>query len=123
MNEQGSHEKKDFTFQTIRFLAFSSWGLIIGSLIFCGALYIYFSHERKRKDQRPLFAGREAPPEPRLQANAAADLAEMRKAEDRILSTYGWVDRAAGIVRLPIDRAMDLISKEGLPTRKQNAAK
>jgi hypothetical protein len=33
------------------------------------------------------------------------------------LSSYGWVDREAGIVRIPIDRAMDLLAERGLPAR------
>lgn len=28
------------------------------------------------------------------------------------LDTYGWVDRKAGIIRIPIDRAMDLLIEE-----------
>jgi hypothetical protein len=35
----------------------------------------------------------------------------------RRLSSYGWVDREAGIVRIPIDRAMDLLAERGLPAR------
>lgn len=35
-------------------------------------------------------------------------VAEQREA----LSNYGWVDRDAGIVEIPIDRAMELVSEE-----------
>jgi hypothetical protein len=31
------------------------------------------------------------------------------------LSHYGWVDRAAGIAHIPIDRAIDILAKRGLP--------
>lgn len=34
--------------------------------------------------------------------------AELRRAEDEELSTYGWADREAGFVRIPIERAMAL---------------
>ena len=57
------------------------------------------------------------PPEPRLQDNAVEDLRRMRAAEDRILNGYGWVDRKKGVVRIPIDRAMDLLAQRGLPGR------
>jgi hypothetical protein len=33
------------------------------------------------------------------------------------LEGYGWVDRQAGVVRLPIERAMELVLERGLPTR------
>ncbi len=35
--------------------------------------------------------------------------------EDHILSTYAWVDQKAGTVRVPIDRAIDLLAAKGLP--------
>jgi hypothetical protein len=34
-----------------------------------------------------------------------------------LLEGYGWVDREAGVVRLPIERAMELLLERGLPTR------
>ncbi len=60
----------------------------------------------------------ELPPEPRLQVNAPEDLAKMRREEDAILDSYGWVDNQNGIVRIPISRAMELIAQRGLPPLK-----
>ena len=57
------------------------------------------------------------PPEPRLQTNPREDLADLRRAEDRVLDSYGWVDKDAGIVRIPIDEAMRLTVERGLPAR------
>lgn len=42
----------------------------------------------------------------------AARLAELRGKELTGLTTYGWVDQSAGVVRLPIDRAMELVVAE-----------
>ena len=39
--------------------------------------------------------------------------------EEQTLNSYGWVDQQAGVVRIPIDRAMDLLAQRGLPTRPQ----
>lgn len=61
------------------------------------------------------------PPEPRLQLSPRKDMEDMRAQEDRILNSYGWVDRARGRVRLPIARAMELTLREGLPTRPAEA--
>ena len=44
----------------------------------------------------------------------------MRAAEDKILNGYGWVDQAHGVVRVPIDRAIDMLAQRGLPSRPQN---
>lgn len=55
------------------------------------------------------------PPEPRLQANPQADMRTMREKEETILNHYGWVDPNRGVVRIPIDRALDLVAEHGLP--------
>lgn len=54
-------------------------------------------------------------PQPRLEVKPGANLAELRAAEDVDLNSYGWVDRNAETVRIPIDRAMQLILERGLP--------
>ena len=38
------------------------------------------------------------------------------ESQEKLLNTYGWIDRQNGIVRLPIDRAMELLLERGLPT-------
>ena len=60
---------------------------------------------------RPQF------PEPRLQVAPQDDLATFRAREDEELKTYEWVDRKAGVVRIPIEKAMDLLVRKGLPVR------
>ena len=62
------------------------------------------------------------PPEPRIQANAAGDMKMLRDRDDALLTTYGWVDRPAGVVRVPIDVAMKLVLEEGLPVRQPQSA-
>jgi hypothetical protein len=49
---------------------------------------------------------------PMLQTDPAADLAGFRAREDSVLRGYGWVDRAAGKVRVPVERAMELWLKQ-----------
>lgn len=56
-------------------------------------------------------------PQPRLLVNEPSSLADFRKREQEALSTYGWIDQNAGVVRIPIDRAKDLIVERGLPVR------
>ncbi len=62
--------------------------------------------------------GAEAPPEPRLQLNAPLDLKQLREQEDAVLNGYGWVDKSSGTVRMPIERAIDLLAQRGLPPLK-----
>jgi hypothetical protein len=54
------------------------------------------------------YARRE-PPEPRLQVDPIGDLAALRAREAAQLNGYGWVDRQAGVVHIPIERAMELL--------------
>jgi hypothetical protein len=39
-------------------------------------------------------------------------LADLRAADAEALSKYGWVDQSKGLVRLPIQRAMELVLEE-----------
>jgi hypothetical protein len=56
---------------------------------------------------------------PHLQVSPEEDLKLFRSRQDAELNTYGWIDRTAGVVRIPIARAMDLLLERGLPTRSQ----
>ena len=46
-----------------------------------------------------------------------ANLRSFRQREDAELHSYGWVDRNAGTLRIPIDRAKDLLLERGLPVK------
>jgi hypothetical protein len=59
------------------------------------------------------------PPRPRLEEHPAIEIQQLHAQEDRILSTYGWMDKKTGVVRIPIDRAMELELERGFPTRKE----
>jgi hypothetical protein len=60
---------------------------------------------------------RSEPPLPRLQPNPRADLLALRAEEDAVLKTYAWVDKGRGIVRVPIERAIEVLAQRGLPAR------
>jgi hypothetical protein len=54
---------------------------------------------------RPYF------PAPREQPNPRADLDALRASEEAELNSYGWMDKPAGVVRIPIDRAIELLAQ------------
>jgi hypothetical protein len=81
----------------------------------------------------PLATARQVPPDPRLQSLPGVPLvgesmpdgedpfmstsfADFQRKQNEALSSYGWVDRQAGIVHIPIDRAIELTLEKGLPT-------
>ena len=61
-------------------------------------------------------------PNPQLEIDERTQLDQIRLTEEETLATYGWVDQKAGVIRIPIERAMDLIAQRGLPTRSQSEA-
>ncbi len=90
------------------------YGAILISIVFALALFLLASG---------VIAGSvpdvSPPPstslkEPILQVDPVADMAEMDEREDEWLNSYGWVDKDAGIVRIPIDRAIELTAEQGL---------
>jgi hypothetical protein len=56
------------------------------------------------------------PPEPRLQTREALDYSAYLAVETEKLNTWGVVDPARGVYRMPIDEAMKLVVERGLPT-------
>jgi hypothetical protein len=45
-------------------------------------------------------------------ANRRQTLTQLRETENKQISSYGWIDQQAGVVRLPIERAMELTAKD-----------
>ncbi len=62
------------------------------------------------------------PPSPALQTDPHADLVRLRASEDSVLTSYAWVKRDSGIVRISVARAMKILVQRGLPTRTVNAS-
>jgi hypothetical protein len=99
-------------------------GLIVTALLINLIVYVLFRYYDLREARRvmpqfPLAVAQEPrlPPEPRLQTDPRQDLADLRAMEDATLTSYGWVDKNAGIVRIPIDEAIRLTLERGLPFR------
>jgi hypothetical protein len=63
------------------------------------------------------------PQAPRIEEHPAIEMHELRKQEDHVLSTYGWTDKKSGVVRIPIDRAIELQMERGFPVREQAVKK
>ena len=93
--------------------------LTIVALLVAQGMLKAFSTQIEQADPppSPVAATRQPPPQPRLQVTPGQDLQQLRAAQDAILYSYGWVDRAQGIVRIPIHRAIELLAERGLPVR------
>ncbi|HTM18538.1 MAG TPA: hypothetical protein VL135_16620 [Terracidiphilus sp.] len=55
-------------------------------------------------------------PTPRVQADDGnVDVADLHAREDLLLDNYSWVDKSQGKIRIPIERAMQIVAQKGLP--------
>jgi hypothetical protein len=90
--------------------------LISGGIVY-GTFWLFEGREARldRAEQVfPLAAGQErTPPMPNLQTQPFKDIYMLRRQENERLHGYGWVDKNAGAVRIPIEDAMNLLIQRG----------
>jgi hypothetical protein len=145
-HRHGHYERRDIGVGPVfYFLGGLAWALVVSGLAING--FYHFLEKRSQANQTPvspLVANapvdtRRLPPEyktdsegtdyekylektfpaPQLETDERSELKKIRLREEDILSTYDYVDQNAGTVRIPIDRAMELLLQRGLPTREQ----
>jgi hypothetical protein len=113
------HETSDANVTGV--FAFGLGLMITGAIVLflVWLLFGFFASREARSGARefPLAAEQQnrLPPE--------QDLIDLRASEDAVLNTYGWVDKAGGVVRIPISEAMKLTVERGLPARAANEPK
>jgi hypothetical protein len=118
------HETED---ASIRGILYAGAGLALATalsgLIVYGIFQYLAGHPLTVEPTNPMAQTdrQEFPPAPRIEDHPAMEVKDLRAQEDRLLSTYGWTDKKAGVVRIPIDRAMQLQMERGFPTRKEAA--
>jgi hypothetical protein len=107
------HEQRE---ASVRLIVASLGGLAIVTLIvFVLVVGIFRYFYDTDKTGEALRQG-VIPPEPRIEVAPYEQLQQLRAREDHILSTYAWVDKSTGTVRVPIDQAIDLLAAKGLPS-------
>lgn len=113
---------------SVREVIFTAVGLAVGTIIISLAVLGLFKVLRSADEQASTTQPRVEmpvqspfPPGPRLQEHPARDMEALSHQENQALTTYGWTDKASGKVRIPVDRAMDIVVQRGLPTRGGNS--
>jgi hypothetical protein len=124
------HEVSEKRVRNILIIGGAAAFLLVLSLLVCGAMIREFAQYRPMQNMRPLgliiapnLKPLERFPKPILQIDD--DHGQMTKlyvSQQAELNSYGWINRSNGIVRIPIERAMDLILQRGLPTRTNSAS-
>ena len=92
--------------------------LLALSLAVAAWLDRYFTRGiRAGESASPVSELRRAPDGPELQSVPGHELGRMRAWEEEQLTGTAWVDPLNGIVRIPVERAMELCLEEGFPVR------
>jgi hypothetical protein len=105
-----------------RQLIWMGLGLVVVTML--SAVLVFFllrGFLRSEREQAGPAPAMTAPPVvipgPQLLARPEGELARVRELEKEQIEGYGWVDQQQGIVRIPIERALDLVAAQGLPSR------
>jgi hypothetical protein len=120
-NVEVVHEESDVNVSAI--IRYGLGLLVIGAVIHLLLWWLLGAyerqHERAQTQMYPLAASRQnrLPPYPRLQENPQRELQDLRNRQQSLLTGYGWVNKEAGVARIPIEDAMRMVIERGLPTR------
>jgi len=128
-NPDVAHEHSDVS---IRGIVLFGGGLLVAAIIIHIGIWFLLEffktgEQRSQPPPPPLARSDRLPPEPRLQGapgheiHPMEEMRQLRAKEDEALGSYGWVDKQAGIARIPIAQAMDILAQRGLPARPQDA--
>jgi hypothetical protein len=125
--EQPKHyESSDISVRPLIVFGISALILAILIHLLLYGLFVRFENIESRADipRSAIPSAQLNPPEPRLQGIPqyhenlpGRDMAAMREAETKILTSYGKTNEK-GFVRIPIERAMQLVIEKGLPEEK-----
>ena len=105
-----------------RFAIWLALAMVLSAAIVYGTFW-FFEGRHSAADlaaqKYPLAAGRheDTRPLPHLQTQPLKDVYKLHLDENEKLESYAWVDKDAGVTRIPIERAMEVLLEKGFPAR------
>ena len=118
------HEVRDITVRPIVAFGIALSLIVAVSLLLMRGLFNSFEKGASQTDSNAtaILAERPSPhpPEPRLQTAPVPARKQILENENSLLNSYGWVDQRTGVVHIPIQQAMELLAKRGLPARPED---
>jgi hypothetical protein len=93
--------------------------VLVATGLVCWGLFRFLSARdvNQSASDSPFAGTRQLPLGPQLQVNPREDWLKFRREQEKSLETYAWENRSAGTVRVPIEEAMELLVKKGLPVQ------
>ncbi len=113
------YELSDAPFKPLLLSGIALAALVLVSIVSVFGLFdIYRTHSVETMAKvSPLAEGRRLPPGPRLQVVPEDDRKMYEARQKEILHGYGWVVREGGLVRIPIEHAMEIALEQGFAVR------
>ena len=98
--------------------------LVGGSFLIIALLFKVLEYYQPLFDEvpHPLADKRQMSSAPRIQIDPPVQKMELQKNEEHVLTTYDWVDQENNLVRIPINRAIQILSERELPGKTGSAA-
>lgn len=93
--------------------------VILGAALWYGFYYFPTNVTLASDPARPLYSEPLLAQMPALPDNLSVAYDEIRAEQIELINSYGWVDEQAGIARIPVDVAAQLIVEQGLPVREE----
>lgn len=119
---RAGHELTDVKIAPL--LQFGVMLAIVAALTMWGMFKMYDAMEAyfaaRAPTAHPMASSGGAPTGPLLQANEITDYRAYAASQASQVSgdsAYSWIDQPAGIVRVPLERARELVLQQGLPHR------
>ncbi len=118
MTERG-YETRDARIDWVLWVAAALMAMLVLCLAGVGLqLYLYHRHD----PQPPLTELEREPvqaPAPNLEVDPAAGGERIEREARQRLDSYGWVDRQAGVARIPVTEAMEQMAERGWPSPRE----
>jgi hypothetical protein len=115
---RSGHQTSEINLRLVTWTAIGLVILVMAVGVAVGGLFSLFKRQyASASAPSQITTPARFPPAPRLQTSPSSDLRQFLDAENAKLNSYGWMDKSAGVIRIPIDRAMDLLAQRGLPAR------
>jgi len=118
------YELSDTTFKPTLISGIAFFALAAAGLALMAGLFLFYKSRAESKEvtKSPLAAERYLPEGPRLQVDPDLDWVLFKAKQDSVLNSVGWVGKDAGLVRIPIERAMEIALERGFPSRKNSGS-
>ena len=126
-NPDTTHETSDINIRAIIWFIAILTAIVLAMNVSMWGMFRVLQYFERKYEPAVTPLAREAVqqptefPEPRLQTAPWTDLRTFRAEQEHHLNGYGWVDEKAGVARIPISKAKEMLLQKGIPVRPELA--